>query len=86
MGHQDAFLPPRLSSRYPFSKRTLAGTQGNGRDAPKPVISDSVNRRRVSTLATIGTSSIGPWICRSSAVDGLSWSSRGFSANAPIRF
>jgi hypothetical protein len=34
-GHQDAFLRPRLSARYRFSQGTLAGTHGNGRDAPK---------------------------------------------------
>src|SRR5215831_12198470 len=33
-GHQDAFLPPRLSARYRFSQGTLAGTRGKGRDAP----------------------------------------------------
>ena len=32
--HQDAFLQPRLSARYRFSQGTLAGTRGNGRDAP----------------------------------------------------
>jgi hypothetical protein len=34
MGHQDAFLRPRLSARYRFSQGTLAGTPGNRRDAP----------------------------------------------------
>ena len=33
MGHEDAFLRPRLNARYYFSKGTLAGTRGNGRDA-----------------------------------------------------
>jgi len=33
-GHQLAFLRPRLSARYQFSQGTLAGTRGNGRDAP----------------------------------------------------
>ena len=32
--HQDAFLGPRLSARYRFSQGTLAGTRGNGREAP----------------------------------------------------
>jgi len=27
-GHQDAFLWPRLSARYPFSEGTLAGDAG----------------------------------------------------------
>jgi len=35
MGHEDAFLRPRLNARYRFGKGTLAGTRGNGRDAPK---------------------------------------------------
>jgi len=34
LGHQDAFLRPRLSARYWFSQGTLAVTRGNGRDAP----------------------------------------------------
>ena len=34
MGHQDAFLRPRLSARYRFSQGTLAGMWGKGRDAP----------------------------------------------------
>jgi hypothetical protein len=34
MGHEDAFLPPRLSRRYRFSQGTFAGTRGNGDDAP----------------------------------------------------
>ena len=34
MGHDDAFLRPRLDAGYRFSKGTLAGTRGNGRDAP----------------------------------------------------
>jgi hypothetical protein len=34
LGHEDAFLRLRLSARYRFSEGTLAGTQGNGRDAP----------------------------------------------------
>jgi len=38
MGHQDAFLRPRLSARCRFSQRTFAGTRDNGRDAPIPVL------------------------------------------------
>ena len=34
MGHQDAFLGPRLSARYRFSQGILAGARGNGPDAP----------------------------------------------------
>jgi hypothetical protein len=35
MGHQDAFLWPRLGARYLFSQGTLAGAWGNGRDVLK---------------------------------------------------
>src|SRR6516164_10017164 len=38
VGHEDAFLRPRLNSRNRFSKGTLAGTRCNGRDAPIAVI------------------------------------------------
>ena len=38
MGHEDAFLRPRLNARYRFSKGTLAGTRGNGREAPLTAI------------------------------------------------
>ena len=36
VGHEDAFPRPRLSARCRFSQGTLAGTWGNGRDAPIP--------------------------------------------------
>ena len=36
--HEDAFLRPRLDARYRFSKGTLAGARGNGRDAPIPAV------------------------------------------------
>jgi hypothetical protein len=39
VGHQDAFLRPRLKARYRFSRGTFARTHGNGRDAPIAVIS-----------------------------------------------
>jgi len=35
MGHQGAFLRPTLDAGYGFSEGTPAGTQGNGREAPK---------------------------------------------------
>ena len=38
MGHEDLFTPPRLSAGYRLRKPTLAGTQGNGQDAPIPAI------------------------------------------------
>ena len=38
-GHEDAFLRPRLNARCPFGYGTFAGTHGNGREAPKAVVS-----------------------------------------------
>jgi hypothetical protein len=35
IGHEDLFTPPRLSAGYRLDKPAFAGTQGNGRDAPK---------------------------------------------------
>jgi hypothetical protein len=37
MAHEDVFTPPRLSTGYRLDKPAFAGTQGNGRDAPKAV-------------------------------------------------
>jgi hypothetical protein len=37
-GHEERFLPTRLSAGYGFRKETIAGMRRNGRDAPKPVI------------------------------------------------
>ena len=34
MGHEDEFLPPKLSARSLIGKQTVAATRGNGRDAP----------------------------------------------------
>ena len=48
-GHQDAFVRPRLNARYRFSKRTLAGTRGNGRGAPIPAIRGIEIERQGST-------------------------------------
>jgi hypothetical protein len=33
-GHEDQFLPLRLSVRSVIRKQTVAATRGNGRDAP----------------------------------------------------
>jgi hypothetical protein len=38
MGHEDQFLPPKLSARYVIRQETFAGTHGDGRDAPIPVV------------------------------------------------
>src|ERR1700738_358727 len=35
-GHEDQFLPLRLSARSVIRKQTVAATRGNGRDAPIP--------------------------------------------------
>ena len=35
MGHQDAFLWPGPNDRYRLSQGTLAGTRGNGENAPE---------------------------------------------------
>jgi hypothetical protein len=34
-GHEDQFLPLRLSARSVIRKQTVAATRGNGRDAPR---------------------------------------------------
>jgi hypothetical protein len=36
---EDQFVPPKLSARSAIRKQTVAATRGNGRDAPKAVIS-----------------------------------------------
>jgi hypothetical protein len=38
LGQEDQFPRPRLNGRYRFSQGTLAGTRGNGRDAPKAAL------------------------------------------------
>jgi hypothetical protein len=38
MGHEERFLPPRLSAGCGFRKETIARTRRNGRDAPLPAI------------------------------------------------
>ena len=34
VGYEDAFPRPKLSARYVIRQETLAGTRGNGREAP----------------------------------------------------
>jgi len=53
VGHQDAFLGPRLSARYRFSQGTLAGARGNGPDAPIPDLRAVVPGRGGSTKAAV---------------------------------
>jgi hypothetical protein len=38
LGHEDQFLPPKLSARSVIRKQTVAATRGNGRDAPEAAI------------------------------------------------
>ena len=38
LGHQDAFLRPRLSTRYRFSQETFGRMRGKGRDASKAAV------------------------------------------------
>jgi hypothetical protein len=38
MGHEGRFAVASLSAGYEFRKETIAGTHGNGRDAPLAVI------------------------------------------------
>jgi len=38
MGHEERFLPTRLSAGCGFRKGTIAGARRNGRDAPKAAI------------------------------------------------
>jgi hypothetical protein len=51
MGHEDAFLRPKLSARCRFSQGTFAGTWGNGRDAPKATIRASGSETAVGHSA-----------------------------------
>jgi hypothetical protein len=39
LGHEDQFLPPKMSARSVIRKQTVAATRGNGRDAPTAVVS-----------------------------------------------
>src|SRR5271167_4558524 len=51
LGHEDAFLRPKLSARCRFSQGTFAGTWGNGRDAPKATIRASGSETAVGHSA-----------------------------------
>ena len=61
MGHEERFLPPSLSARYEFRKETIAGTHGNERDAPTPVV-------RKGTFRVYGTRQV-----RADALNSLSY-------------
>src|SRR5215472_4494112 len=47
LGHFDAFPPPRLNGRCPFSQPTFAGASRNGKDAPIAIISTSTHLWRL---------------------------------------
>src|SRR5215471_19072683 len=49
LGHQDAFLRPRLSVWCRFSQGTFARTRGNWRDAPNPGLPGLTPERGSST-------------------------------------
>jgi hypothetical protein len=42
LGHQDAFLRPRLSARYRVSQETFDRTRGKGRDALIPNVRSEI--------------------------------------------
>jgi hypothetical protein len=45
-GHEDQFPLCRLNARCVIRKETLAGTYGNGRDAPRPAVRRAKTVRR----------------------------------------
>ena len=53
-GHEDPFPPPGLSGRYVIRQETLAGTRGNGQDAPIPgALHDEKLARAVSNAGRV---------------------------------
>ena len=67
VGHEERFLPPRLSAGCGFSKKTFAGAHGNGRDAPmadlKPAITKSFGFGPIPTLALVSHAVTLFWVC-----------------------
>jgi hypothetical protein len=57
MGHQGAFLRPRLSARSRFRQATFAWTNRRGRVAPAPAVRPTTASRLKSTLS-------GPSFCQ----------------------
>ena len=53
MGHNDRFLPPRLSVGSGLGNETFAGPHGNEEDAPIPVIRGTGIEAGVKTIAVI---------------------------------
>jgi len=58
LGHEDQFLPLRLSARSVIRKQTVAATRGNGRDAPIPVIRRAAVGRQEPTLEELQPTSL----------------------------
>ena len=52
LGHAEAFPAVRRNGRCRFSQGTLAGTRGNGRDAPIPVVCETTIEPASATLLT----------------------------------
>ena len=50
MGHEEQFLPLRLSAGFGFIKKTFAGPHSNGRDAPTTGIRRTADNPRGSAL------------------------------------
>jgi hypothetical protein len=50
LGHQERFLPPKLSGRCRFRQRTFTGTRGNGYVAPVPALRAPRWNRRTRAL------------------------------------
>jgi hypothetical protein len=49
MGHEERFLPPRLSAGYGFNNQTLAGKRGKEEDAPGAAVRKPGSERVMST-------------------------------------
>jgi hypothetical protein len=50
LGHEDRFLPLRLSARSVIRKQTVAATRGNERDARIPAVRLVTSNRRARTI------------------------------------
>jgi len=51
MGHEERFLPSRLSAGFLLRKETIAGRRRNGRDTPKAATDTIRKRGQVSGLS-----------------------------------
>jgi hypothetical protein len=48
-GHEERFLPSRLSAGFLLRKETIAGRRRNERDAPLPAVRETLIKPREST-------------------------------------